>query len=104
MYDIYDVIVEFQAAQTNHALPQRHLQEMRSTTIYIPTSLRVMTDIFGWLELISSLQRNVVLLNGLLSPVAHHFKPVEPPNTPERFVKWTTLRMRKLCTSAISCK
>ena len=46
-YDIYDVIVEFQAALITHALPRCHLQEMRSTAIYIPTPLQVMTDIFG---------------------------------------------------------
>ena len=67
-YDIYDAIVEFQAAQITHVPSQLHLQIVRSTTIYIPTPLRLRTDIFGWLELIFSLHRSVLLLNGFWSP------------------------------------
>ena len=77
---------------------------VRSTTIYIPTPLRLMTDIFGWLDLIFSLQRSVLLLNGLWSPFSLDFKSVEPPKTRERFVKWTTLRTRKQILHTSSCK
>ena len=65
--------------------------------IYIPTPYLVMTDIFWWLEWIVSLQQSVLLLNALWSPFPDDSRSVEPPNTLERFVKWTTSRTLKVC-------
>ena len=45
-------------------------------------AIALMTDIFGWLELISALQRSVVLLNVLWSPFSHHFKVCGTPKHP----------------------